>query len=82
MSDEFDDYDDPDPVAKALGDIAHALRRLGNADAGTPMGAVESLGKVLIDASSSHAQGLSEIAMAIENVGAGLEAIARAITNT
>lgn len=47
-------------IARSLDHVARALRDLGNADASTPMGAIENLSKELKD-------GLTGLAMAIES---------------
>jgi hypothetical protein len=53
---------DDDNVVDALLAIHRSIDRLGNADAGTPMGGLEALGKVL-------GEGLKAIAGAIEEYG-------------
>jgi len=50
-------------LADALDRIAYALRQLGNADAATPMGGMEALGKEL-------SESIRDIAGAVENTGA------------
>lgn len=47
-------------VALALQDIAYALRALGNADAATPMGAMEAHGKCVLDAADKIAAAIYE----------------------
>ncbi|MDD4986663.1 MAG: hypothetical protein PHQ43_12960 [Dehalococcoidales bacterium] len=50
---------DEQAIADGLFAIARAIRDLGNADAATPMGAIEALGKVM-------KEGSEHIAAAIE----------------
>lgn len=57
-------YEDTNAV-DALGEIAGALRLLGNADAATPMGALEAHGKTMLEASENIRAGLSDVADAI-----------------
>ncbi len=64
-------------VAEGLDGIARALRLLGNADAATPMGALEALGKVHEEASVRLAGAVEEAA---RDIAEGLGAIAEAIT--
>ncbi len=52
-------------IREGLESIAAALHRLGNADAGTPMGGLEALGKVLMD-------GLTEVASALHQIAEAL----------
>ena len=55
--------------AKALNNIAHALGKLGLADAATSMGAIEAHGIIVQEASERIAEGLHEIAAAIREHG-------------
>lgn len=48
--------------------IAHALRLLGNADAATPMGALEAHGQAVKDAGHEIAVNLAAIAEALDNL--------------
>ncbi len=41
-------------VADSLESIAGAIRRLGNADAATPMGGLEALGKAILEGMEPH----------------------------
>ena len=50
----------------AINNIAAALRLLGNADACTPMGALEAYGAVVLEASQTIYSGLHEVAEAIQ----------------
>jgi len=50
---------------EALFAIARAIHLLGNADASTPMGGMEALGKVLMEGLYEIAGALSEVAEAI-----------------
>ena len=58
-------------VVDALSDVARALVLLGNADASTPMGALEAHGKAIDDASEKIAAGLHDIADAIRDLSGG-----------
>ncbi len=57
-------------LTHAVADVAHALRLLGNADASTPMGALEAHGAAMIEASENIASGLHDIADAIREAAA------------
>ncbi len=57
-------------LTHAVADVAHALRLLGNADASTPMGALEAHGAAMIEASENIASGLRDIADAIREAAA------------
>lgn len=48
--------------------IAHALRLLGNADAATPMGAIEAHGVAIRETGEKIAGELASIAEAIDNL--------------
>ncbi len=52
-------------ITDAVSDVGRALRLLGNADASTPMGALEAHGAVMLEASEKIASGLHDIADAI-----------------
>jgi hypothetical protein len=47
--------------------VARAIQRLGNADAGTPMGGLEALGAVIKEAGESISGALHELAEAIKD---------------
>jgi hypothetical protein len=59
-------------IEKAIVDagqsIARALDRLGNADAGTPMGGLEAHGAVLLEAAEKISSALYDVAGAIREV--------------
>jgi hypothetical protein len=57
-------------LTRAVADAAHALRLLGNADASTPMGALEAHGKAMIEAAENISGGLHDIADAIREAAA------------
>ena len=46
-------------IAEGLHAVARAIIRLGNADASTPMGGLEALGKIILDAADSLGSQLS-----------------------
>lgn len=60
-------YQDEDnqTIVDAVLSIGRAIDRLGNADAATPMGAIEALGKAIHDGSERIAQSLDGLAEAI-----------------
>lgn len=64
-----DSNGEPANVVDALDHIARALRLLGNADAATPMGALEAHGKAVLEASEKIATGLHDVAAAIREAG-------------
>jgi hypothetical protein len=53
--------------AKALENCAYQLKSLGNADAATPMGALEAHGLMVKEAGSSIYDGLTALAEAFES---------------
>jgi hypothetical protein len=65
-------------IASALCKVANALKRLGNNDAATSMGAIEGLGSDIGQCLNSVASSVNSIAEAIDDAG---EKIATAITN-
>jgi len=63
-------YDnEKEPIEHAAETIAHALRLLGNADASSPLGAIEHLAIQVKEGSERIAAALSEIAAAISDHG-------------
>ena len=48
--------------------IARSIKLLGNADAATPMGGLEALGKVILESNEAIACAISELAEAVNNV--------------
>jgi hypothetical protein len=89
IEDKTSDYTN---VATALGSIAYQLKNLGNADAATPMGAIEAHGKVVseaitdglsavADAMSEQAEAQREIAGALHSIAEALSTIAKAISH-
>ncbi len=65
---ETDDGGDYINITDAVSDVGRALRLLGNADASTPMGALEAHGKAMLEASENIASGLRGIADAISEI--------------
>lgn len=59
--------EDENELADALRAIARSINYLGNADAMTPMGGLEALGKVLSESLDGVAEALREVARAIED---------------
>lgn len=57
--------DEENELAEALQAIARSIHRLGNADALTPMGGLEALGKVLSESMDGLASAIREVAEAI-----------------
>jgi hypothetical protein len=49
-------------IARALDGVAHAIHRLGNADAFTPMGAIEAYGKHMGEKMDSLIDAIREVA--------------------
>lgn len=70
-------------IAGVLHSIAHAIHRLGNADAATPMGGLEGLGAAIIEAAEKQAAALDgvteEISEAADRQAAALDSVAEAI---
>lgn len=57
-----------DALDDGLGRIARALRLLGNADASTPLGALEAHGQCILTASETIAGAIRELAEAIGGI--------------
>jgi len=57
-------------ITDAVSDVGRALQLLGNADASTPMGALEAHGAAVLRASENIASGLHAIAEAISEITA------------
>ena len=55
-------------IADAILFLGRAVDRLGNADAATPMGGLEALGKVVGEGCHEVAAALTDIAEAIDNM--------------
>lgn len=62
---DYDEQDAQPNVVDALVSIARALTKLGNADASTPFGAIEALGKAILDSNERIANALGDVADAI-----------------
>lgn len=59
-------------IAESLESITRALRLLGNADANTPMGAIEALGAVIKEVFEN---GFSEISDSLESIAESIRTI-------
>ena len=59
--------DDEDPMVDAVRAVARSIQRLGNADAMTPMGGLEALGKVLSESIDGLADAMRDVARAIDD---------------
>ena len=70
-------------IASSLDSVASALRYLGNADAATPMGAIEALGLEVQNGFSSISSSINEVSRALEdlpiNIKEGFTALASAV---
>lgn len=55
-------------IVDAVNRLARAITNLGNADAATPMGGMEALGKAMQDSANSIESGMESIATAINNL--------------
>ena len=73
------DEDEVDRLLSAFEGIARQLKNLGNADASTPMGAIEAHGKAVDDAAERLAGEIDEVATRLGDVAEALEHIADAI---
>jgi hypothetical protein len=56
-------------LAQAVADVANQIRKLGNGNALTEMGAIEGLGKVFMDGFESLSGELNQIATSIRATG-------------
>jgi|ERR1035437_9874478 uncharacterized protein Yka (UPF0111/DUF47 family) len=52
-------------IVDAMFAVSYQLKNLGNADAATPMGAIEALGKVIMESNSSIADAINNLADAV-----------------
>lgn len=68
MNNQEDAMTDSKEIAQSIEHVAIALRLLGNADAATPMGALEAHGAVVLEASRYIGDSLCEIALALNDV--------------
>ncbi len=68
-----------DALARIGDAIHHGLKYLGNADASTPMGALEAHGKAIIDAGESIAGSVTAVADAIDRHADAVNELARAL---
>ncbi|HUT18734.1 MAG TPA: hypothetical protein VM366_06200 [Anaerolineae bacterium] len=53
--------------------IARAIHRLGNADASTPMGGLEALGKVILESNEHIAMAIGDLASAVHRLADNAE---------
>ena len=58
---------DNENIVDAVNRLARAIRDLGNAEAATPMGGMEALGKAMLDSAETIASAIGRLADAIEN---------------
>lgn len=63
--------DNENPIAEAIHALARSINKLGNADAATPMGALEALGEHLGEKLSEIALSIGELADAIREHTSG-----------
>jgi hypothetical protein len=66
---ELDSNSEAANMVDGLYTVARALQWLGNADASTPMGALEAHGAAMLESSEKIASGLHDIAEAIREKG-------------
>ena len=52
-------------IVDAMFAVSYQLKNLGNADASTPMGAIEALGKCIMESNSSIADAINNLADAV-----------------
>ncbi len=60
-----DNHGNKATIVDVVSDVARAIHVLGNADAATPMGALEAHGAAMLEASENVSSGLHDIAEAI-----------------
>lgn len=63
----------PAETARSLEAVASAIHRLGNADAGTQMGAIENLAKELGDGLACISASLDSVSEALEHIATVLD---------
>lgn len=66
---------------RSIKDVASSLRDLGNADAATPMGAIEGHAVKTVKAGEAVALSMAEVSKSINNVSISLDSIAKSIQN-
>jgi hypothetical protein len=67
IHDAFLDEDGEQSLVDGLKALARSINNLGNADAATPMGGMEALGKAMQDSADTIASAIGRLADAIEN---------------
>ena len=65
--------DNAEAIQQGAERIAHALNRLGNADAATPMGGLEAHGKAILDSSERLAGAIEEAQQSGEPIASALD---------
>lgn len=63
----FSNPDMDENIVDAVNRLARAITNLGNADAATPMGGMEALGKSMTDAADRIASAIERLADAVES---------------
>ncbi len=64
--------DENETQFEGLIEIARAINRLGNADAATPMGGLEALGKMIKEGDERIAMSISDVAEALQEIALAL----------
>ena len=68
ITEAFMNPDVDENITDAIFSLARAIRNLGNADAATPMGGMEALGKAMDDSAHTVASGLESLAEAVDRL--------------
>lgn len=68
ITEAFLNVDADENIADAINRLARAVRDLGNADAATPMGGMEALGKAMDESAHTIARGLESLAASVDRL--------------
>lgn len=74
ITEAFLNEDANENITDALNRLARSITLLGNADAATPMGGMEALGKAMEDSAATVATGLESVAASIDRLAAAVRA--------
>jgi hypothetical protein len=66
ITEAFLNADADENITDAVNRLARAITNLGNADAATPMGGMEALGKAMTDSADRIAAAIERLAEAVE----------------
>lgn len=67
-------------TSEAILEVANAIQRLGNGDAATNMGAIEGIGRVMIDGGKDISSSIDGVANSLNNIAEAINNLAEAIS--